>query len=42
MYVELLGDRLDRVLLRRILVLVVEHHPHRALTQLGRSPLPLR
>jgi hypothetical protein len=40
--VELPGDRLDRFPLRRVLVLVLEHHPHRALTQLGRVLLPLR
>jgi hypothetical protein len=38
--VELLGDRHDRLPLRRILMGVLEHHPNRALAQLVRVPLP--
>jgi hypothetical protein len=36
--VELRRDRLDRLPLRRMLMGVLEHHPHRPLTQLGRIP----
>src|SRR5262245_26261448 len=35
-HAELLRDRLDRLPLRRVLVLVLEHHPHRSLTHLRR------
>src|SRR5690606_1240932 len=37
---QLLGHRRDRFPLRSVLVLMIEHHPHRPLTQLGRvSPM---
>ena len=32
---QLVGDRADRLSLRPIQTIVVEHHPHRPLTQLG-------
>jgi hypothetical protein len=38
MQTELTGDGLDRLPLRRVLVLVLEHHPHRTLTHLDRVP----
>jgi hypothetical protein len=34
--VQLLRDRLDRFPLRRVLVLMIEDHPHRPLAHLGR------
>src|SRR5690606_27408946 len=37
---QLLGHRRDRFPLRPVLMLMIEHHPHRPLTQLGRvSPM---
>jgi hypothetical protein len=40
---QLLRDRFDRLPLRRVLVLMFEHHPHRPLAQLiGILPTPLR
>ena len=38
MHAELLADRANRVPLRRVLVLVLEHHAHSALFQLRRMP----
>lgn len=35
---QLLRGRADRFPLRPVLVLVIEHHPHRALTHLDRIP----
>src|SRR5688572_10342623 len=39
---QLLGDRLDRRPLRRVLVPMLPHQPHRPLTQLGRVPRGFR
>src|SRR3954451_9833536 len=39
---ELLRDRDDRVPLRRLLALVLEHHPHRPLPDLSRIPPSVR
>ena len=40
--VQLLGDRLDRLPVRRILVLMLKQHPHRPLTHLVRIPTRTR